>query len=215
MNDDEMAEAAVLLAHTPPDEPMSAELEQRILEASAAARASTTKASVLELPPVAAVQPSPSPWRDLAPWLAAAACIAFLVFRWRTSTLEQADAERAMASPGTKVTLALVAADGVEHGGVVWARDLLRGELMADESMPGAGELAVWARAADGGAVSLGPCPAPRGRVRCSVSSAGALRVPEEIWVNGRVTAGPGGATVDADTPPPLLTTRPTPPVER
>ena len=118
-DDDELAEAALLIAHTPDAGPMPAELEDRILGKAPAiateVRFSTTKgaAVAVEAPtPIAERRPRSgmSAWVG---WLAAAACFAFAVYEWRSATLRQG------AAPVTAApTLELRDADGRVRGGV-------------------------------------------------------------------------------------------------
>ena len=143
-DDDELAEAALLLAYNEAEEaerpapPMPAALEKKILaqgrSIASDVRYSTTKAGALALeaeerPPEPAV-----PARAWIGWLAAAACFAFAVYQWRLTSLER-EAMRSAASsslaaaplveardPDGKLLAALYASPGSAAGEVRVAR---------------------------------------------------------------------------------------------
>jgi len=122
-DDEELAEAALLLASISSEElssKMPRALEQKIIKGGRAItseiRSSTTQAGVISLEAL----PEPSlpslRRRSLAwvGWLAAAACIAIGVYRWRVASIES-DLARTAASSEIELrpTLELSSADGV------------------------------------------------------------------------------------------------------
>jgi hypothetical protein len=125
-DDDELAEAALLIAHTPDAGPMPAELEERILGKAPAiateVRFSTTKgaAVAVEAPtPIGEGRPRSgvSAW---AGWLAAAACFAFAIYEWRSAGLRHGvEPARVTATQ----TLELRDPTGRVRGGVVCDAD--------------------------------------------------------------------------------------------
>ncbi len=108
-DDDELAEAALLLAyHESHDQPgapsMPRALEQKLLEQGRAhaseVRYSTTKAAAVAVDPVAPAGPSKvSRIGGWTGWLAAAACFAFAVYEWRLSSLQTTVPVTARATP--------------------------------------------------------------------------------------------------------------------
>ncbi len=92
-DDDELAEAALLLAHTDEAAKLPRALEQKLQllgkKHAAEARYTTTKAAavVVESPVVPLARPR-SRLGSWAGWIAAAACFAVLVYQWRIRALE-------------------------------------------------------------------------------------------------------------------------------
>lgn len=98
-DDDELAEAALLLAHVDEGSPMPRALERTIIHdgraIAATVRFTTTKAAAVTV--LAASEPArarASGVRAWAGWLAVAACVAVLVYQWRVRELESALASR-------------------------------------------------------------------------------------------------------------------------
>lgn len=210
MNDDEMAKAAVLLAHAPPDAPMPKHLERRILQSVSTpnVRATTTRSAVVEL---AAARPTapPSILRELAPWCLAAACFAFAVFEWRSaSVLAPPPAASASAAPA----IGLLTETGSQGATFAWGAAERTGSLRIDaqvswQSSAPFERRSVWARSSEGIAVALAS-QVCAGRCAQSgfwtVTSAVPLREPLDIWV----TAAPSDGKVDLEKPTLLLSTR-------
>lgn len=103
-DEDELAEAALLLAHHDPASRMPADLEKKILAQAAVVaseiRFTTTKAAAIavEEPLAEPVPIRGSLLRTWGGWIAAAACFAFAVYEWRIETLGRAAAERAAST---------------------------------------------------------------------------------------------------------------------
>jgi len=107
-DDDELAEAAVLLAHAAEDARapagrMPSALEAKILatgtESVQRNRFSTTKAGAVAVDASPEVVPMRrSSTRAWTGWFAAAACVAVTVYAWRSTTLEREARQRAAAS---------------------------------------------------------------------------------------------------------------------
>ncbi len=127
-DDDELAEAAILLAHEDVSQDMPPALQEQILaQASAAAaevRFTTTKgAAVVVEEPLEEPTPRRSVVRTWGGWFAAAACVAFAVYHWRVHTLEPSTttaAARPSASAASPREIALEAASGGRIGSVRW-----------------------------------------------------------------------------------------------
>lgn len=110
--DDELAEAAVLLASVEANEVMPSELKRRILENApsdarrepAPAGLSTTKGAAIEVDaPVLPFRPRPAraSVREWAGWIAAAAVVALAVFHLRSRAVERAQPRLAASSEAT------------------------------------------------------------------------------------------------------------------
>ena len=105
-DDDELAEAALLLAHVEPAGQMPKALENVILEQAthtvAEVRLSTTKVGAVAVDepdaPVAPVRRL-SFARRWGGWLAAAACFSIVVYQWRLHALSATQAARPVSSP--------------------------------------------------------------------------------------------------------------------
>lgn len=124
-DDDELAEAALLLAHVDADQQMPRGLEDAILrraaDGAAGARLSTTKAGsvvVDEPEPRARVVRPASFARTWGGWLAAAACFSFVVYQWRVHSL----AAHATASTTAAAVIALRDPSGAVIGHVAAER---------------------------------------------------------------------------------------------
>jgi hypothetical protein len=122
-DDDELAEAALLLAHEDAEHPMPAHLEKKILargrDVSSEIRFSTTKAAAVEIEaPIPLPRPRRSPLRTWGAWLAAAALVAVTVYQWRAH-----DLQREMPTAATQAypsSLTVRGADGVAVADVRW-----------------------------------------------------------------------------------------------
>ncbi len=102
-DDDELAEAALLLAYVDEGSPMPRALERKIIHdgraVAATVRFTTTKAAAVTV--LAASEPArarASGVRAWAGWLAVAACVAVLVYQWRVRELERGLASRPQPS---------------------------------------------------------------------------------------------------------------------
>ena len=159
--DDELAEAALLLAHAAgdtraPEGRMPPALAAKILEAGTEAvqknRFSTTKAGAVAVdasPEVVPIRRSSA--RAWTGWFAAAACVAVAVYAWRSSTLEREARERAAASARTsQVVTALVLRDaaGGKVADVTVASDA-SGEITLGSVANGAARYDLWLSAGD------------------------------------------------------------------
>lgn len=211
MNEDELAKAAVLLAHAPPDVPLPRHLERQILQHAprAHSRATTTRAAAVDLDAPAPRRPS---WlRELGPWLVAAACFAFGVFEWRSASLSRAERAQAAAPAAIRSTASLSTAGGARSASFEWSRAERLGRLTLDgqPTRTGAGpyeHLTLWARSEDGRALVLASsvCKDACADSTLAVTSSVPLREPMDIWM----TAGPSDGKVDTQEPITLLSTR-------
>lgn len=107
--EEELVEAAVLLAHVEERE-MPEALERKILAQSRAiaseVRFTTTKSAAVAVESLpASPGPRPSLLRTWGGWLAAAACFAMAVYAWRRQTLEHEHAMRVAAASAASVVL--------------------------------------------------------------------------------------------------------------
>ena len=134
-DDDELAEAALLLAHTDPTVAMPRDLERKIMargrDVAAEVRFTTTKTAVMSL--VAEPAPAPrraSPLRTWGGWLAAAACVAVFVYQWRVHDIERAAAGGAKpaVSVSARAPIALKISAGVAVAEVTWDAASLSGQ---------------------------------------------------------------------------------------
>ena len=210
MDDDEEVKAAILLAHTPPDVPMPKELERLIArQAVGAARHTTTRGAAVSTLPIARRTRRPSA-RELAPWLVAAACLAFATFEWRSAVLIRAERAQAasIATPPASVKLQ-------DHAGhtqaiVEWSPAQRTGILRLDElprGSPGPCTREAWALSSDGAPVLLGRRTYGDDRPASEVWNLTAslpLREPADMWV----TEHASGGTLDDRAPRLLLSTR-------
>ena len=160
--DDELAEAALLLAHAAedaraPGSRMPAALESKVLAAGIELvqknRYSTTKAGaiVVDAPPeVAPLRRSSA--RAWSGWFAAAACVAVAVYAWRSTTLEREAREQhaaATARADSRVTTLVLRTDaGAALADVVMAPDAT-GELVLGAVGSGAVRFDLWLSAGD------------------------------------------------------------------
>jgi len=211
-DDDELAEAALLLAHVAPDRAMPEALEAKIAaqgEAVAAeVRFSTTKAGAL-------VQPAAAPERQratrlgsfgFAGWLAAAACFALVVYQWRSHAIEQESRRLAAATAGPAevgaIQIPLVDPRGVRIGEVRYQASK-RGHLVVAHLAPSSASehYRLWLSESDaahavavGAFVCLEASPrgpaetALEGSVECDArtftfESAASLGSPRRAWV--------------------------------
>ena len=126
-DDDELAEAALLLGHTDPTVAMPRDLERKIAaqgrELAAEVRFTTTKAAAMSL----VTEPPParrraSPLRTWGGWLAAAACVAVVVYQWRVRDIERAaaDGAKAAVSVSRNASITLRSRAGVAVAEVTW-----------------------------------------------------------------------------------------------
>lgn len=160
--DDELAEAALLLAHSAedarvPGSRMPAALEAKVLAAGIELvqknRYSTTKAGaiVVDAPP-AVVPLRRSSARAWSGWFAAAACVAVAVYAWRSTTLEREAREQhaaATARADSRVTTLVLRTDaGAALADVVVATDAT-GELVLGAVGSGAVRFDLWLSAGD------------------------------------------------------------------
>ncbi len=160
--DDELAEAALLLAHAAedaraPGSRMPAALEAKVLAAGIELvqknRYSTTKAGaiVVDAPPdvVPLRRSSARAWSG---WFAAAACVAVAVYAWRSTTLEREAREQhaaATARADSRVTTLVLRTDtGAALADVVVAPDAT-GELVLGAVGSGAVRFDLWLSAGD------------------------------------------------------------------
>lgn len=124
-DDDELAEAAILLGLVEQTDPLPVALRAKILErgrsAVAEARYTTTKAAALSLEHEAEPVRRSTNVAAWVGWLAAAACFAFGIYQWRASSLLHVGAARA--------TSVLRDSAGKEMG-TVSLDDTGRGELV-------------------------------------------------------------------------------------
>lgn len=142
--EEELAEAAVLLAHVE-SQAMPPALERKIVAQSQAIaseiRFTTTRSAavVMEAPEPGPPARQPSAFRTWGGWIAAAACFALAVYSWRREAIEREHAGRVPAAATTSIALH-------DRAGVVVARvrpahDTEPGELLVDAlPPPGAGE---------------------------------------------------------------------------
>jgi hypothetical protein len=136
-DDDELAEAALLLAHVEADKAMPSALEKKIRERGEAAvaevRFTTTKAAAVSVePPPEPIPLRPSSTRTWAGWLAAAACVALVVYQWRSSAIERSLAARVVEVPGGS-PIVLKSKDGATVGEVRWDPESHAGALAIDD----------------------------------------------------------------------------------
>jgi len=125
-DDEELAEAALLLAHVEPH-PMPRDLrrklEEQALAMAAEVRFTTTKAAAV-VGPAPELPSRASPLRTWSGWVAAAACFAALVYQWRVHAIEQGARVSAAASAnfaaGAEEPLAVRAPDGSTLAVVSW-----------------------------------------------------------------------------------------------
>ncbi len=211
MNEDELAKAAILLAHAPPDAPLPKHLERLILQNAPrpTARATTTRGAAVDLE--GPVVRRPSLLRELGPWCIAAACFAFAVFEWRSATLSRAERVQATAPTASYVTATLSSSAGVRGASLEWARaertGTLRFEAVPERASASRYEhRAVWARSEEGHAVLLATlvCASPCSDSSLALSSSVPLREPMDIWM----TAAPSDGKLDTQEPITLLSTR-------
>lgn len=208
--EDELAEAALLLAHVAEaagSERMPAALQEKILargmEIAQSSRFTTTKAGAvsIEAPPVLALLPRRSNARTWAGWLAAAACFALAVYGWRSSTLEREARERAAASAGPPAT-AVTALALKGPGGATLAHVTLDsgsgGQLTLAELEGGDVHYELWlsssdrAHAAPAGAFACGAeCRGKSFRFSAATSSGGVVRA---AWLTRRAGNAVGAA---------------------
>lgn len=159
--DDELAEAALLLAHAAADARMPggrmpSALEAKILatgtESVQRNRFSTTKAGAVAVdasPEVVPIRRSSA--RAWSGWFAAAACVAVTVYAWRSTTLEREARERVAASAregGAITTLVLRNEAGASVADVVVASDAT-GEITLGAVGSGAVRYELWLSAGD------------------------------------------------------------------
>lgn len=143
--DDELAEAALLLAHQSELQKMPADLEKRI-EAQGRAAVGTSRPQVTTTRGAAvAIEAEPrrieprGRLREWAPWLIAAACFALVVYQWRLSSLHQG--ARSTASATAAVETPLKDGAGRVVALVRWQTLGAEGELRVVSGLPGpAGE---------------------------------------------------------------------------
>lgn len=163
--DDELADAALLLAHAAedaraPGSRMPAALEAKVLAAGIELvqknRYSTTKAGaiVVDAPPEV-VPLRRSSARAWSGWFAAAACVAVAVYAWRSTTLEREAREAreqhvaATARADSRVTTLVLRTDaGAALADVVMAPDST-GELVLGAVGSGAVRFDLWLSAGD------------------------------------------------------------------
>ena len=160
--DDELAEAALLLAHAAedaraPGSRMPAALESKVLAAGIELvqknRYSTTKAGaiVVDAPPEV-VPLRRSSARAWSGWFAAAACVAVAVYAWRSTTLEREAREQhaaATARADSRVTTLVLRTDaGAALADVVVATDST-GEIVLGAVGSGAVRFDLWLSAGD------------------------------------------------------------------
>jgi hypothetical protein len=124
--DEEMAEAALLLAHTDTAQAMPPELESTLIDRARAVaqdvRFSTTKAGVVEVDapvPNNVVPIGKSRTGAYMGWIAAAACFAFAIYEWRTHAVES----NKLASQPTPETSKLLDGNGQSLAEMQVAKD--------------------------------------------------------------------------------------------
>lgn len=151
-DDEELAEAALLLAHVEP-RPMPRELRRKLEEQGQAmaveVRFTTTKAAAVVGPAPEPLPARASALRTWSGWLAAAACFAAFVYQWRVHALvgamDQGAAIRAAASARVTASagesLAVRAPDGTTLALVKWDGAAREGRLSPQGLAPnGPGE---------------------------------------------------------------------------
>ena len=159
--DDELAEAALLLAHAAEDARapgcrMPAALEAKVLAAGTEFvqknRYSTTKAGAIAVDaPLEVVPLRRSSARAWSGWFAAAACVAVAVYAWRSTTLEREAREHAAATAraDSRITTLVLRTDaGAALADVMVAPDST-GELVLGAVGSGAVRFDLWLSAGD------------------------------------------------------------------
>jgi len=206
--DDELADAALLLAHAAedaraPGSRMPAALEAKVLAAGIELvqknRYSTTKAGaiVVDAPPEV-VPLRRSSARAWSGWFAAAACVAVAVYAWRSTTLEREAREQRVAATAradSRVTTLVLRTDaGAALADVVVAPDST-GELVLGAVGSGAVRFDLWLSAGDrehalpvGKLVCAADCP---GKSFHFTTRGGPVRA---VWLT-RSAAGEGAET--------------------
>ena len=196
-DDDELAEAALLLAHLDPDSaPMPDALKKKILREAAGVsselRHSTTKAGAISIENVPPSPPSTRSFlRSWGGWIAAAACFAIVVYQWRVRNIEgQASGRAVAAAPSALVetrTIALRRGAGA-LGELSWSESTHTGTLtltLAPASETGE-QYQLWISDSDAGrAVSAGsfrcdPSCAQQSFASALPAEAGSVR---RVWV--------------------------------
>lgn len=210
MNEDELAKAAVLLAHAPPDVPLPRHLERRILQDSPPARPRTTTTQSAAVASGASAPPRASLVRELAPWCLAAACFAFAVFEWRSAAVLGPPRDHGAASAPTAAQLSTPAGEG--GATVAWEPRSRTGSLRLQTHgpsfAPGPFEhRTVWARSVEGAALVLATqvCPGACAQSDSwTLTSSVPLRDPPDMWM----TVAPSDGKVDLQKATVLLSTR-------
>jgi hypothetical protein len=126
-DDEELAAAALLLAHVEPH-PMPRDLRRKLevqgIAMASEVRFTTTKAAAVVGPAPERVGPHGSSLRTWGGWLAAAACFAALVYQWRVHAIEQGArviaAASAPAAAGAGEPFDVRGADGSTLAVVSW-----------------------------------------------------------------------------------------------
>ncbi|CAN5349147.1 hypothetical protein BH09MYX1_BH09MYX1_35110 [soil metagenome] len=184
LDHDELAEAAVFLAHASLEHELPPDLERRLFvegraiaaDARIGVQRTTNRAGALalDMAPPAPGAPAQRSWREWAAWSVAAACFAIAVFEWRATTLEH---ERHAAADGVSIiaattTIALVDPRGAGVADVTWSDDAHSGTLVVRDLPPltASARYQVWVR-------SQTEAPTPLGFFSCE-SGCRDLRVP-------------------------------------
>lgn len=201
-DDEELALAAVLLAHEPGDAPMPEALERTILAQgrsfAADVRFSTTKAAAVAMTPPAAVAKPRSFAREWGAWVAAAACFAFGVYEWRVSVLSHEAAERAVASARAALSSTVLGQDpsGATRFSLRWSDETRSGEVRVmglPDSAPGE-RYALWlssGEAADAVPVGSFTCRGDCAERPFEVRASGELGPLRHAWLTIGTTGEP------------------------
>jgi hypothetical protein len=182
--DDELAEAAVFLAHASVEHDLPPELEKRLFaegraiaaEARTSVPKTTNRASALALdmePDATPAAPRRS-WREWAAWSVAAACFAIAVFEWRASSLERDRRNAAELTPpaAASTEVSLSSPEGTNAAALRWSDDTHSGSMTVRSlaPLPHDTRYQVWL-------VNEGSAPTPLGFFACEGGCTG-LHVP-------------------------------------
>lgn len=155
-DEDELAEAALLVAFQDTSRSMPAALEKKILAQGEAMvgeiRYSTTKGAAVSVEAeVEPIRPRRSALRTWGGWFAAAAGFALVVYQWRAHTLEREVAARAAATRSQGQEVSLSGLDGTTIATVGWDVSRRGGEIRISKVAPnGPGErYQLWLSASD------------------------------------------------------------------
>jgi hypothetical protein len=210
-DDDELAEAALLLAHAREEQEMPRGLERKLLAQGRAVasevRFTTTKAAavVVEEASDPLLRPR-SIVRTWGGWFAAAACVAFLVFQWRTRAIEHETAKLTASVASTSSVIDLKDHAGTVVGVVRWdsAAGLVRLTLAGLPSSASGEHYRLWLSSSDAAhASAAGAFSCADGCEGRVLDAAGRADVPRAAWLTrnavGEVTALPEASRTIAE----------------